>query len=637
MSEAGMRNLVREQLQSTNQRFISRFSPNQTDPRLLEAITIGREPLLQNVLEKIADSAISGATQHVLFYGPRGIGKSHLTALLRYRIINDAKLSDSVQVACLHEDETTTSIAQLLVRVYRSLCKWYPKDYSVRWLEELLDQSPKEIESVLTRRLVSRFDTRKLVILVENLDLLFENLGIDGQHQFRALLQEHPFACLVTTSRQLFRAVTDRDEPFFGFFQHIPLKPLSLAEAQQLLLRIAEIKGQADLVQYLNTPDGLSRVRAIHDLANGNPRVYIVLSEFVTRESLDQLVVIFQKMADDLTPYYQERLHRLSPMQRQIVECLCQRHGTVNPKEITRSLLADQRSIGKQVRILEEGGYLRSTKRGRETYYELVEPLMRLAYDVKEPRMLESLIAFLRNWYQPDYTQQLNIVPLNSSTQANMEALSLCEKAIELDPANDYARFRRSEIFFSMHRWDEGFEVMRDAMTKSHLNLQGEAAEWFSLIFRLSEDEVSVQARINRLVDIFQQIKEVCSLRKPGPRSNRYDASHINQRIDLVASDNTPSYLFPYETKVNPITHLANGLVKSLLKINRNRFSAAVLNSFVAAVEQRVAELVEFEIPLRLFRYGIRYLVSGNESEFVELILPERRILRQALGLTEEL
>lgn len=34
-----------------------------------------------------------------------------------------------------------------------------------------------------------------------------------------------------------------------------------------------------------------------------------------------------------------------------------------------------------------------------------------------------------------------------------------------------------------MHRWDEGFEAIHDAMTNSHLYLQGEAAEWFSLIF----------------------------------------------------------------------------------------------------------------------------------------------------------
>lgn len=93
------------------------------------------------------------------------------------------------------------------------------------------------------------------------------------------------------------------------------------------------------------------------NLAGGNHRVYIVLSGFVTRESLDQLVAPFQKMADDLTPYYQERLRWISPMQRQIVELLCSVHGTVNPKEIARRLLVDQRTIGKQVRLLVEIGY----------------------------------------------------------------------------------------------------------------------------------------------------------------------------------------------------------------------------------------------------------------------------------------
>jgi hypothetical protein len=55
----------------------------------------------------------------------------------------------------------------------------------------------------------------------------------------------------------------------------------------------------------------------------------------------------------------------------------------------------------------------------------------------------------------------------------------------------------------------------------------------------------------------------------------------------------------------------------------------------VTAVQQSVIGLREFEIPLRLFRCGIRYLISGKEAEFVELIKPERRLLRQVFGLPE--
>jgi DNA-binding transcriptional ArsR family regulator len=606
MKKSDKINYASKALRFTDEQFIWRFSPNQTDPRLLEAIFVGREPLLQNVLEKIADSATTGSTHHVLLYGPRGIGKSHFVSLLHHRLVSDDKLSTSVHIAWLNEDETTTSMPQLLVRIYRSLCKWYPDEYSDTWLDDLLNQSPEEITSVLTRRLVARFEKRKLVILVENLNLLFENLGSDGQHALRALLQEHPFACLVATSQQLFKAVTDRSEPFFGFFQQIALKPLSLPDAQQLLVKIAESKGQDDLVQFLNTPDGRGRVRAIHDLAGGNHRVYIVLSGFVTRESLDQLVAPFQKMADDLTPYYQERLRWVSPLQRQIVELLCGEHGTVNPKEIARRLLLDQRSIGKQVRILEEIGYLTSTKRGRETYYELSEPLMRLAYEVKEQSLLQMLIDFLRIWYRP------------------------------VEMKEEVAHCDRSEALFAMNRWEEGFTAIRDAFTQSRLDFLGDTENMFSQIFQLSEDNARLQSRINTLVDLYQHAAEEHGFRGADTGAEQRQ-SVLGKVAEAASQKNQPNAATrPLRPKVNPLAHLGDGLVKSLGNIDARRVTSEVLESYVAIVEQRMANLPECEIPLRLFRYGIRYLISGKESEFVELIHPERRIVRQALEMPEE-
>jgi hypothetical protein len=79
--------------------------------------------------------------------------------------------------------------------------------------------------------------------------------------------------------------------------------------------------------------------------------------------------------------------------------------------------------------------------------------------------------------------------------------------------------------------------------------------------------------------------------------------------------------------------HLADGLVKSLTKIDSDRVTSVVLQGYVLAVEQRAAKRPEFEIALRLFRYGIRYLMRHNEADFVEILQPERNILRQSLGL----
>ncbi|MDP1563676.1 MAG: hypothetical protein Q8M16_20030 [Pirellulaceae bacterium] len=123
---------------------------------------------------------------------------------------------------------------------------------------------------------------------------------------------------------------------------------------------------------------------------------------------------------------------------------------------------------------------------------------------------------------------------------------------------------------------------------------------------------------------------------KPGKGADRRGFGNLNIGNDTSASDHPGSNLYSVRTMVNSLSHLADGLVKSLAKIDADRVTPAVLESCFAAVEQRVAKLPEFEISLRLFRYGIRYLISGKESGFVELIQPERRILRQALGLPEE-
>jgi DNA-binding transcriptional ArsR family regulator len=660
-----------------DERFIWRFSPNQTVPELLEAIFVGREPLLQNVIEKIQDSATSGATHHVLLWGPPGIGKSHFLSLLFHRLKKDETLRDTVRLARLNEGETTTSMVQLLVRVYRCLGQAYPDEFSLAWLDDVLNQGPEEVADVLTRRLVARFEKRRLVIIVENLDLLFEGLGAEGQHHLRTLLQEHPFACLMASSQQLFKAVADRGEPFFGFFQPIAVRPLSLPDAQQLLIKVAAFQGQQDLVDFLHTAEGRGRVQAIYDLAGGNPRVYIVLSRFLTRGSLDQLSLPFQRMMDDLTPCYQGRVQVISPLQRQIVELLCNESGTLNPKEIARRLLLTEQSIGKQVRNLVELGYLTANRKGRETFYELSDPLMRLTSEVKEGGQLIMLIEFLRLWYHPEKTweqlsasQRESIQPyLNAAqgrsksitdshqaplhddlelaeTQVHSEgitrlrhgprtsdssmnhhvgprdcfetiranpqqALAHYSKALEKTPESIHARFSLGCSFFALHRWEDGFSTISEALICDRLDAKHhhDIAAMFGLIFLLSEDNDRLQLRLGTLFRIYEQALA----------SRRSAKADVRSMVHHNVND--------------LVSHLSVGLVQSLRLIDPTRVTAIVLRSYTAAIEQESPKLRELDIARRLFRCGINYLITKNEADFVQLISPERNLLRQALGL----
>ncbi|MFT4556958.1 MAG: tetratricopeptide (TPR) repeat protein [Porticoccaceae bacterium] len=389
----------------TENDFIWRFTPSRTDPEVLESIFVQRENLLTSILDRVSESATTDNKHHLLLIGQRGIGKTHLISLLNYRIQQKAELAKQLRIAWFLEDETITSFVQLLKRIYQLLSEEYPAEFPIEWLNDLLDESSEQIEKALEAELVQCFDNQTLLLFIENLDYVFDGLSKEGQQKWRSFLQEHPFTCIVATSQRLFSGIKKREQPFFGFFTPIHLKPLQVSNAVDLLRHIAEQRVQPDLEQYLRTPEGRSRVRALHHLAGGNHRIYIVLSGFITRDSLDELTQPFEKMADELTPYYQERMRWLSPQQRQIVEFLCTQTAPCTPKKMARQLLAGETSISSQLKKLLEYGYVMKSPRGRESLYELTEPLMRLASEVKDKRRkpLRLLVDFLRIWYSPEH------------------------------------------------------------------------------------------------------------------------------------------------------------------------------------------------------------------------------------------
>jgi tetratricopeptide (TPR) repeat protein len=252
------------------------------------------------------------------------------------------------------------------------------------------------------KHLLSVLGSRTLLVVAENLDAIFDGLGDAGQKQLRAFIQENPKLSIVATAQRLVEDLSNRASPFFGFFQTEHLKPLNVEEATELLQNIARLHEKSNVVEFLSTNRGRSRVRALHHLSGGNHRIYIVLSQFISRDSIDALLELFIKMVDELTPYYQERIRWLPPLQRKIVEYLCGCEGTVPVKEIAKRLFATPQTISSQLQDLREKGYVEANQRGRESLYEISEPLMRICVEVKDNQNhqpLRLLVDFLRVWY----------------------------------------------------------------------------------------------------------------------------------------------------------------------------------------------------------------------------------------------
>lgn len=390
------------------------FTPSRTAPEDLEAIFVQRHGLLKDAVERVRESALTDHKHHLLFVGPRGCGKTHLITLIVSRISADAEAAAALRLAWLKEDQTCTSLLELLLQIHSALEQRHPAEYRAEALAEAYVLKPAAALEFVAERLLSGLGSKTLVVVTENLDALFDSMGQAGQKQLRAFIQEHPQVAIVGTAQRLVEDLSDRASPFFGFFQTEHLKSLTVEQANELLQNIARHQGKAEVIAFLATSRGRSRVRALHHLSGGNHRIYVVLSQFITRETMDELVGPFLKMVDELTPYYQERVRWLPPMQRKIVEMLCTCEGTVPVKEIARRLFSTPQTISSQLQDLREIGYVESSQRGRESLYEISDPLMRLCVEVKEHQNnqpLRLLVDFLRVWYDDrELKQRLGLV-----------------------------------------------------------------------------------------------------------------------------------------------------------------------------------------------------------------------------------
>lgn len=388
--------------------YLSHFTPSLMAPETLEAMLVQREPVLNRCLDNVIESLRTGSNHHTLFVGPRGIGKTHLISLLHHRLTKTPGAKDKALIAWMREEEWgVTSFFELVLRILRTLDASYPERKIEERTSPLYELPLKEAEKLAESILLEVLGTKRLIVLLENLDDLFQQLGDQGQKAWRAFIQNHNNMVLVCTTPALFAGVSLHKSAFYGFFDIEPLTELGFEDVVNLLGKIAMERGDKNLAAFIDTPEGRARIRAVHHLAEGNPRIYIIFAQFLSREALDELVPAFMHTLDELTPYYQARMKELSGQQRKIVEYLVHYRGAAPVKQIAKSCFITQQTCSSQLKQLKEKRYVRSIEQGRESYYELCEPLMRLCMEVKKQHgePISLFVEMLQIWYSKDELQ----------------------------------------------------------------------------------------------------------------------------------------------------------------------------------------------------------------------------------------
>jgi hypothetical protein len=410
--------------------YLSHFTPSMMAPETLETMLVQREPLLQRSLDHVLESLRTGSSHHTLFVGPRGIGKTHLISLLHHRLAQTEEAKSKALIAWMREEEWgVTSFFELVLRILRTVDASYPELQIEARTTPLYDLPLKEAEKLVESILLDVLGSKRLVVLLENLDDLFDQLGEQGQKAWRAFIQNHNNMVLVCTTPALFAGVSLQKSVFYGFFDIEALRKLDFEDVVSLLSKIAVERGDQELAAFIATSEGRARIRAVHHLAEGNPRIYIIFAQFLSAQALDELVPAFMHTLDELTPYYQARMKELPGQQRKIVEYLVNYRGAAPVKQIAKTCFITQQICSSQLKQLKDKRYVRSIEQGRESYYELCEPLMRLCMEVKKQRgePISLFVEMLQIWYSETELQEWLKTP---QEQRNFDSRHI-EKAIE--------------------------------------------------------------------------------------------------------------------------------------------------------------------------------------------------------------
>lgn len=392
------------------------FTPTVVDPDELLERTVGREDVIDRIGARIAAAATSDDRPHVLVVGPRGSGKTHLLRVVVHRALSDETTASRVVAVTLPEDAPeVVSYPDLLFAVIQRLAAVDPARVA-----DLVDaaRAQRRDATALESIVLSALGDRVLLLVIENLDRIFDDLGPADQGRLRAFTETSGRVMLLASTPLLFEAVSDHAQPWYGAFGAEVLDDLDIAQGAELLRRLALVADDEKLAHFLETPAAFARLQAVTHLAGGSPRIWMVLACCLTVEVLDELVPLATALLDELVPYYQERLGSLGRNERKLVVELCrtsQMRAGGNVQVIANGMrtatdLADACGLDRASattslnRLLTTRWVRRSKIPGtdqRITWYEIREPMLRhhLQYRSADSEGLEMIVGFLREWY----------------------------------------------------------------------------------------------------------------------------------------------------------------------------------------------------------------------------------------------
>ena len=408
------------------------YSPRKADFEQLSYSFVASESLLEELIAAIREQADAEALQHWMILGMRGMGKSHLIALIYQTVKNSVDLNQRWIPLLMHEEEQSVfSLHTLFIRFLTQLAEEiaHTDKKKSEAIFDFLDTQRNEnktqeeiLESVVAflKDFVRETGKRLLVFMENSDDILGRSISKKNDiKKFRNILQHDKFMLLIATSPTFFDKISKPSAPLYQFFRIRSLELLTLEQSVDLMNRWSN----SDTQLYEKRRSSFQfnkdnyKLRALYHLTGGNPRVLLFLYMAIKgQDGIQSAVETFSKLLEeDLSNYYLSRLRDLSNQVQPIILALAESDKNLTQKEISQKTFLPMKSIGTAMLRLEKDSLVRpvTEKKGKNTLYTLTDHLFRFWHQWRisayNKEIIKAVVMCVAVWYKKEELEQWSL------------------------------------------------------------------------------------------------------------------------------------------------------------------------------------------------------------------------------------
>ncbi len=397
-----------------------------THQQVIEAFA-ARRPVLDRILADLAAEAATSRAQHHLIIGQRGMGKTMLLARLAAELRTAPALSSRfIPLVFAEEQYAVDRLSKFWLNCLDSLADARELaqdtaavaaiDATVKRLTDASLRSPRDDQPFADEVFAAFAEAASAtglrpVLLVDNLQLVFERIDARQQHSLRELLMRPGAPVLIGASPTPPPQTQDYAAAFYDHFKNHYLRPLDETEMRDLLVSLADASGRADVRQrVVGHP---ARLKVLRQLTGGNPRTTVTLFFLYAEDFAPSVFGDLEGLLDRVTPLYKARFEELTPQQQVIASAVANHWDPITAATLAQRAALPAGTISAQLDRLEKTGVIERVELFDEASYgyQIAERFFNIWFLMRnasrrQRREIEFLTRFLESFYEaPDRTR----------------------------------------------------------------------------------------------------------------------------------------------------------------------------------------------------------------------------------------